>query len=147
MGIRPPISSEAGFLTVSPRSTDEPGVVEIVIRIKVGAHHAALVGSATASAEPFLNLTARIGVLNNADITIDQGTAQSARPISTLIQGEDTVKSTALFGLMLVCDAAAPRDVDQIPSHFDPKIRRGFERLGHQTARRAVMKPTVIAKE
>jgi hypothetical protein len=33
MGTRPPISSEAGFLTVSPRSTDEPGVVEIVMLV------------------------------------------------------------------------------------------------------------------
>jgi hypothetical protein len=48
MGIRPPIRSEAGFLTVSPRSTDEPGVVEIVIRIKPSAHDVALPGSATA---------------------------------------------------------------------------------------------------
>ena len=39
-GVRP-ISSEAGFLTVSPRSTDEPGVVETVIRIKLNAHDAA----------------------------------------------------------------------------------------------------------
>jgi len=28
IGVRSPISSEAGFLTVSPRSTDEPGVLD-----------------------------------------------------------------------------------------------------------------------
>jgi len=43
----------AGFLTVSPRSTDEPGLIEIVFRIKVSAHDAALAGSATASGESF----------------------------------------------------------------------------------------------
>jgi hypothetical protein len=51
LGIRPSISGEAGFLTVSSRSTDEPGVIEIVIRIKPSAHDAALAGAATASAE------------------------------------------------------------------------------------------------
>jgi hypothetical protein len=48
---RRPISSAAGFLTVSPRFTDEPGLVEIVIHIKPSARDAALVGFATASAE------------------------------------------------------------------------------------------------
>ena len=51
LGIRPPVSSEVGCLTVSSRSKDEPGVVEIVIRIKLSAHDAALAGAATASAE------------------------------------------------------------------------------------------------
>ena len=40
---RAPISNKDAFLTVSPRSTDEAGVVEIVIRIKLSAHDAALV--------------------------------------------------------------------------------------------------------
>jgi hypothetical protein len=53
MDIRPPISTEAGFLTVSPQSTDKPGVVEIVIRIKLGARDTAQAGSATASVESF----------------------------------------------------------------------------------------------
>jgi hypothetical protein len=48
-GIRQPI--EAGFLTVSPRSTDEPGVVEIVVRINLSAHDTAPAGSPTASPE------------------------------------------------------------------------------------------------
>jgi hypothetical protein len=52
MDMRPPISTEAGFLTMSPQST-EPGVVEIVIRIKLGARGTALAGSATASVESF----------------------------------------------------------------------------------------------
>jgi hypothetical protein len=54
-------------------------VIEIVIRIKVSAHDAALVGSATASAASFCEFDARIGVLGNADIAIHQGTAQSLR--------------------------------------------------------------------
>jgi hypothetical protein len=53
MGIRPLISSEADFLTVWPRSTDEPGVVEIVIRIKRSDHDAALAGSATVERRGF----------------------------------------------------------------------------------------------
>ena len=48
-----PISGEAGFLTVSPRSTDESGVVETVICIKLNAHDVALIGSAKASAESY----------------------------------------------------------------------------------------------
>jgi hypothetical protein len=51
LGIRPPISSEFGLLTVSSRSTDEPEVVEIVTRIKLSAHDAALAGAATACTE------------------------------------------------------------------------------------------------
>lgn len=42
---RLPVSSEADFLTVSARSTDQSGVVEIVIRIKLSPHDAALVGT------------------------------------------------------------------------------------------------------
>ena len=52
MGIRPPNSSEGGFLIMSPRSTDELGVVEIV-RIELSAHDAGLVGSAAASPKSF----------------------------------------------------------------------------------------------
>jgi hypothetical protein len=53
IGVRPAITGEAGFLRVSPRSTDEPRVVEIVIRIKLSTHDAARAGAATMSAESF----------------------------------------------------------------------------------------------
>ena len=67
MGIRPPNSSEGGFLIMSPRSTDELGVVEIV-RIELSA---TMLGSSVPprpAQSLFVNLTARIGVLSNADI-------------------------------------------------------------------------------
>jgi hypothetical protein len=45
-----------------------------------------------------------------------------AQPISTLIQGEHTVKLTALFSLMFGCGAPVIRDVNQITFHFNPKF-------------------------
>jgi hypothetical protein len=54
---RAPISNEGGFLTVSPLSTDELGVVEIVIRIKLSTHDAALVDTHRLDPRPIATKT------------------------------------------------------------------------------------------
>jgi hypothetical protein len=48
------------------------------------------------------------------------------QPTSTFIQGEDTMKLTAFFALLLACGVATARDIGQIPSHSDPRISTWF---------------------
>ena len=56
------------------------------------------------------------------------------------------MKLAPFAALLLVCGSAAARDVGQIPPTPIPRFRHGFERLNHQAALHAVMKPTGIAK-